>query len=109
VAVKNKKVKKELVVTDRPIPPEKSNGWISVKHELPKCSRKNDSFGVPVLVWPYVEPMGLGPHSGKAEPKRVERVFYGRRITDEPNFYLHGALVSGVTHWQLLPEKPKVE
>lgn len=95
---------RELVVEDKPIPPEKNNGWTSVKDKLPKCSKKRDSFGVAVLVWPYREPF---THLSSPGPKKVERAFYGRRITNEPNFYLHGAIVHGVTHWQSMPEKPK--
>jgi len=71
------------------------NEWISVEDWLPECSRKPNSFGVQVLVWPYRE-----------EDKRID-LFYGCRITDEPSFYVYGATRHGITHWMPLPEPPK--
>lgn len=73
------------------------NKWISVKDRLPKCDTQPDSFGVEVLVWPQPHGVGMGQATA----------FYGARVTDEPDFYLHGALVCGVTHWMPLPEGPQ--
>lgn len=69
--------------------------WISVEDELPECNMKPNSFGVQVLVWPHVE-----------ENKRVD-LYYGCRVTDEPNFYMYGRVCHGVTHWQPLLKPPE--
>jgi len=33
--------------------------------------------------------------------------FFGCRITDEPSFYIYGAVLDHVTHWMPLPDPPK--
>ena len=75
--------------------------WIDVTaKKKPKYNRKKGSFGTPVLVWPYQE--------FKDGPLVVTVGFYGRRITDEPSFYRHGAVIEP-THWMPLPDPPKSE
>lgn len=71
--------------------------WISVKDALPECSKKPDSFGVCVLVWPPIKEHGSSD---------LPIAFYGCRVTDEPSFYIYGKIVD-VTHWMPLPEGPK--
>lgn len=67
-------------------------GWISVKKALPKCPRGKDSPGVLVLVWPRTD-IGIA--------------YYGRRVT-RPSFYLYGVVLNDITHWQPLPDGPKI-
>jgi len=78
------------------------NEWISVKDRLPECNMKPNSFGVRVLIYPPRQMEGCSD-----EPC----VFYGCRQTDEPNFYLHGAVIykDDVTHWMPLPPIPSVK
>ena len=71
--------------------------WIGVKDRLPKCDRKKDSFGVPVLILPREKD---NPHGA---------AFYGKRITDKPCFYICGHIIQGVTHWMPLPDGPEEE
>jgi hypothetical protein len=73
-------------------------GWVSVKDRLPKCNKKPDSFGVQVLIWPHAT------FSGTADSPVA---FFGCRVTDEPSFYLYGAVLDGVEYWMELPEGPK--
>ena len=70
-----------------------AEGWISVQDELPKCSKKPDSFGVEVLIWP--------PHEDGSRT-----AFYGRRQSREPNFYKYGALLGHVEFWRYPPPPP---
>ena len=77
--------------------------WTKVEFALPKCNRKKGSHGVPVLVWPYREPL----HPGSDRTKKVMMAYYGKRVVDEGSFYLHGAVLHEVTHWMYLPEKPQ--
>jgi len=78
----------------RPSPPEGMvGGWISVDQRLPKCSRKPDSLGVEVLIWP--------PHEDGSRT-----AFYGRRQSREPNFYKYGALLGHVEFWRYPPPPP---
>jgi hypothetical protein len=72
--------------------------WISVKDRLPECDMSPDSFGVQVLIHPPVKEYGRSDSPF---------AFYGCRVTDEPSFYLYGAVVNGVTHWMPLPDPPK--
>jgi len=72
-----------------------SDNWISIKDAKPKYSRSKNSLGTPVLVWPR---QGLA-NDGFA--------YYGKRLSDKPNFYLYGAVLDGITHWQPMPEGPK--
>ena len=67
--------------------------WLSVKMVKPKCSRNPDGAVEPVMIWPH------GISDGFA--------YYGRRATGRPAFYIYGAEVYGVTHWQPLPKGPK--
>lgn len=71
--------------------------WISVKDRLPECDETPDSFGVQVLIWPHAT------FNGSAD---APTAFYGRRITNEPSFYLYGAVIDNVTHWMPLPKGP---
>jgi len=72
--------------------------WISVEDRLPECDMKPDSFGVQVLIHPPRKDHGYA--DGHV-------AFFGCRITQEPSFYLYGAVVHGVTHWMPLPDPPK--
>ena len=74
-------------------PTAQAGGWISVQDELPKCSKKPDSFGVEVLIWP--------PHEDGSRT-----AFYGRRQSREPNFYKYGALLGHVEFWRYPPPPP---
>ena len=77
-----------------PSPPEGMvREWISVQDELPKCSKKPDSFGVEVLIWP--------PHEDGSRT-----AFYGRRQSRDPNFYKYGALLGHVEFWRYPPLPP---
>lgn len=76
-----------------PSPPEGMAGWISVDERLPKCSRKPDSLGVEVLIWP--------PHEDGSRT-----AFYGRRQSTNPNFYKYGALLGHVQFWAYPPAPP---
>ena len=70
-----------------------SGGWISVDERLPNCSRKPDSLGVEVLIWP--------PHEDGSRTS-----FYGRRQSTNPNFYKYGALMNHVQFWAEMPAPP---
>jgi len=72
--------------------------WRQVKSKKPKCSRQAESFGTPVLIWPFKD-----VQDGQ---QKVMQAYYGCRITNEPNFYLYGAIIHDVTHWMPLPEPP---
>ena len=76
------------------------SNWISVKTKRPPCSRNPDAPGTPVLYWPVTtadsEAFGMDGFC-----------YYGRRATGRPEFYLFGAVVPGVTHWQPMPKGPK--
>jgi hypothetical protein len=75
------------------------DNWISVKVAKPHCPRNPNALGTPVLIWPR-DPIGDSTGIGYA--------CFGRRATGRPAFYLYGAEIHGVTHWQPLPEGPKV-
>lgn len=82
------------VLANHSSPPEGMvGGWISVQDELPKCSKKPDSLGVEVLIWP--------PHEDGSRT-----AFYGRRQSREPNFYKYGALLGHVEFWRYPPPPP---
>ena len=68
----------------------------------PECKRGSHYFGTAVLIW---------PRNPKDEQQRYVDGFayYGRRATGKPTFYLHGAEIHGVTHWQPLPNGPNKE
>ena len=73
--------------------------WLSVKMVKPPCPRSKDALGTPVLIWPR-NPCGL--FSG------VDGFcYYGKRATGRPEFYLYGAVIHGITHFQLMPKGPK--
>ena len=67
--------------------------WISGKDKNPTCKTGADALGTPVLIWPRRETDGLA--------------YYGRRATGRLAFYLYGAEIFGVTHWQSLPGGPE--
>lgn len=75
--------------------------WRSIADSLPRCPRKPDSLGTPVIV--YVE----DGFSVGGEYRRVFEAYYGRRITALPSFYLHGVVLHDVTHWLPMPKAPK--
>lgn len=72
--------------------------WISVKEKKPPYKRDPDALGTPVLFWP-VNPDKSNSVDGFG--------YYGRRATGRPAFYLFGAEIHGVTHWQPFPEGPQ--
>src|SRR5690349_9177492 len=74
-----------------------SNKWISVKDQLPDCNKTPNSFGVEVLVYPPIKNYGCSD---------ANTAFFGCRITDEPSFYLWGALQHEITHWMPIPAPP---
>ena len=74
------------------------SNWISVKDKKPPCKRNPDALGTPVLIWPR-SPIGHDDTNAFC--------YYGRRATGRPAFYLYGAEIHGVTHWQPLPEGPQ--
>lgn len=67
--------------------------WISVADKKPPCPRKSD-LGTPVIV----------AVKGACESSIA---FYGKCVSGKPDFYLYGAVLSGITHWQLFPKPPK--
>lgn len=69
--------------------------WVSVKKWLPECSKKRNSFGVPVIV-----------HQPSNVERKVFEAFYGRRVTNEPNFYLYGTVLDDIQDWMPLPPPP---
>lgn len=68
--------------------------WISVKDRLPPCKRSALAPGIPVLIWP------------QQPDKNDGFCYYGRRATVKPAFYIYGAEIHGVTHWQPMPIGP---
>jgi Protein of unknown function (DUF551) len=76
-----------------------TKAWISVEDQKPHCPRDSMALGTPVLIWPRnpTTIRGCGV-DGFA--------YYGKRATGHPTFYLHGAELHGVTHWQPLPGGP---
>lgn len=75
----------------------KTNKWIPITKSLPECNKTPNTFGVPVLIYPPFSDHGYS---------EVNQVYYGTRVTDEPNFYIFGRLVFP-THWMSIPEPPK--
>lgn len=73
--------------------------WIPVSEQKPKCSKKPNSPGTPVLVYPPYNEDGYS---------QMTQAFYGCRQTDEPNFYIFGR-VFDPTHWMPLPSPPPGE
>ena len=74
-----------------------ASGWTHVSERKPKCNSKRDSLGAPVLVFSV---------GGNLDGRHVFEAYYGKRLTAEPNFYLFGAVLHDVSHWQPLPEAP---
>ena len=76
--------------------------WLPVSSVKPYCPRDVNALGTPVLIW---------PRSPKAALKSMGGAdgfaYYGRRATNYPAFYIHGAEIPGVTHWMPLPKGPK--
>ena len=68
--------------------------WLKVGTTKPTCPRGEYALGTPVLIWPR------GPQADGF-------AYYGRRATGRPAFYLYGAEISDVTHWQPMPDGPK--
>lgn len=66
--------------------------WVSVEEGLPKHNKKPGTFGVEVLIAPQVDGLATA--------------FYGRRVTNKPGFYRHGAAIHDITHWRYLPALP---
>ena len=73
--------------------------WILVSKKKPPCPRGSIALGTPVLIWPRnPDTLRGGGVDGFA--------YYGRRASGYPAFYLHGAVLHGVTHWMPLPTGP---
>lgn len=83
--------------------PSRSSGsnhdaWLPVSMVKPSCKRDPDALGTPVLIWPR----GRGQNGDSLDGF----AYYGRRATGKPTFYLFGAEIHGVTHWQPMPKGP---
>lgn len=74
------------------------NNWISVTEKLPECDMTENSFGVPVIVFPPYQSSGTS---------KMYQVFYGCRQSSEPNFYIFGTIHHDVTHWMPIPDDPQ--
>jgi hypothetical protein len=72
------------------------DAWLEVVMIKPRCPRKLDALGEPVLIWPR------NPHGFEADG----HAYYGRRATGKPTFYKYGAEIHGVTHWMPMPAGP---
>jgi len=72
--------------------------WISVKTAKPPCKRDPNALGTPVLIWPR-RPLG-------SQDCIDGFCYYGRHATGRPTFYLFGAQIDNITHWQPLPNGP---
>lgn len=73
--------------------------WISVKDRLPTLEARHrpvGSLGVQVQIWPPFKSPGAAD---------AHFAFYGKRVTNKPEFYLYGRTIH-VTHWMPLPEPP---
>ena len=76
-----------------PTSTERGHRWIPVGKKKPYCARDRGALGTPVLVWPRKDTDGFA--------------YYGRRATgNHAAFYLHGAVLEGVTHWMPMPKGP---
>lgn len=69
------------------------DSWLDVRMVKPPCPRGPDALGTPVLVWPRGDTDGFA--------------YYGRRVSTQPNFYMYGLVIHGVTHWQPMPKRPR--
>jgi len=73
-------------------------GWYEIEQALPECDLMPNNFGVQVLIWPPIKEPGCS---------EIRVAFYGCRQTDQPNFYMYGRVLHGITHWMPLPHGPK--
>ena len=71
--------------------------WLDVKIVKPPCPRSRNVLGTMVLIW---------PRNPNPEVTTDGFAYYGRRATGVPSFYLYGAEIHGVTHWQPMPKGP---
>jgi len=71
--------------------------WYEVENYRPNCDLTPDSFGVQVQIYPRHESPGTAD---------APVAFFGCRVTDTPNFYLHGRCIE-VTHFAPLLQRPK--
>lgn len=78
------------------------DNWIDLKVKKPPCKRDPDALGTPVLIWPR-SPAVNGQDKGSYDGF----CYYGKRATGRPAFYLFGAEIHGVSHWQPMPDGPK--
>ncbi len=83
-------------------PPPRFGVWTPVTSAVPQCDPRPNSFGVPVLVWPNLRTQHTVREAEIIQPY----AFYGRRCSDEPEFYFAGCVLDDVTHWMPLPEGP---
>lgn len=67
--------------------------WVHVDAVEPPHNTRNESFGTEYLVHP-------------SQPGE-RTAFYGRRLGGKAQWYRHGALVTGVTHYRPLPAAPE--
>lgn len=70
--------------------------WTLLKNKKPSCKRGEEATSL--LVYPYVDVV--------TNEVRVQQVYYGRRQTGRPEFYLYGAVLHDVTHWMPMPDPP---
>ena len=78
---------------------KKTSEWIKVEDRLPECDMRPNSFGVPILIWPYLKSEGTC---------EMPMAFYGCRQSDEPNFYIFGKIIDPL-YWQPMPARPESE
>lgn len=73
--------------------------WVPTKTASPQHDKRRDSAGSQVLIWPPFK------SEGSAD---AHVAFYGRRVSDEAAFYLHGAILHPQPrYWAYLPDGPK--
>lgn len=73
--------------------------WVRITTAQPEYDKRRDSHGRQVLIWP--------PY--KSEGSAAAHVaFYGRRVSNDAAFYLHGAVLNPQPKlWAYLPDGPK--
>lgn len=72
--------------------------WMRPTYRLPTLTAEEDkpgALGVQVLIFPPYESPGATP---------VQAVFYGRRCTEEPDFYIWGRPIPRVEWWAEMPK-----
>lgn len=74
--------------------------WVKTTVAQPEHNKRRDSFGTEVLIWP--------PHKSEGQAD-AHTAFYGRRISADAAFYLHGAILHPQpAFWARLPDGPEL-